>query len=288
VNGNVTVGTIANNAVNELAFDQTAGSFNPMGIIDQGIAQNTAAANIKIRSAAPSTRTRSSGRSCHLDRYRARSGRSILSYNNSNNTAQVDPWTTTPNANTPYKIFSVTGNVTVEAIIANAITAASINANAITGAKVGNDVDIRNANGNVGSVTNNIGEAWLAASDRSQAMSTCSRSQQRDHGGFDNANAITGAKVANDVDVRNVTGNVSGTVGSVTGAVGSVTGAVGSVTGNVSGSVVGSTGSVVNNVTVQAIANNAITAVSINANAITGRRYSTTWTFEASQATWGM
>jgi hypothetical protein len=56
-----------------------------------------------------------------------------------------------------------------------------------------------------------------------------------------NANAITGAKVANDVDIRNVTGNVAGTVGSVTGN-------VGAVTGNIGGNVAGSVGSVTGNV----------------------------------------
>src|SRR4249920_3500849 len=39
----------------------------------------------------------------------------------------------------------------------NSITALAFSANAITGAKVANDVDIRNVNGNVGSVTNNVG-----------------------------------------------------------------------------------------------------------------------------------
>lgn len=59
----------------------------------------------------------------------------------------------------------------------------------------------------------------------------------------------------------NITGDLSGSVGSVTGAVGSVTGAVGSVTGNVGGNVTGTVG------TVNAIADNAITAAAIAADA---------------------
>ena len=67
------------------------------------------------------------------------------------------------------------------------------------------------------------------------------------------ANAITDAVVAADVTIASVTG----AVGSVTGAVGSVTGAVGSVTGAV--------GSVTAGVT---LADDAITAAKIAANAI--------------------
>lgn len=86
----------------------------------------------------------------------------------------------------------------------------------------------------------------------------------------------------------NITGNLSGSVGSVTGNVGgsvaSVTGAVGSVIGNVGGNVVGSVGSVSGSVgsvtgnvggnvtgsvgSVLALANNVITAASINDGAL--------------------
>ena len=95
----------------------------------------------------------------------------------------------------------------------NAITAASINANAITGAKVFNDVDIRNVNGNVGSVTNNIGGSVAGS-----------------------VGSVTG-------NVGNVTGNIGG---SVAGSVGSVAGNVAAVTGNIGGNVAGSVGSVIN------------------------------------------
>lgn len=120
----------------------------------------------------------------------------------------------------------------VVSIVANAITAAAFNANAITGAKVAADVDIRNVTGNVtgniggslagsvGSVTGNVTVGAIANNAITSVVF--------------NANAITGRVVFNDVDIRNVNGNVTG---NVTGTVGSVTGNVGNVTGNLGGTV---------------------------------------------------
>lgn len=116
----------------------------------------------------------------------------------------------------------------VVSITANAITAAALNANAITGAKVANDVDIRNVNGNVagtvGSVTGNVGNVTSniggsVAGSVGSVVANVNTQFVANNGIFAasfNANAITGAKVANDVDIRNVNGNVSGTVASVT------------------------------------------------------------------------
>lgn len=84
---------------------------------------------------------------------------------------------------------------------------------------------------------------------------------------------IAGANAATSITTAltaNITGNVSGSVGSVTGAVGSVTGNVG---GNVAGSVASVTGAVgsvaANGIGVTSIATDAITALTVKADAVT-------------------
>jgi hypothetical protein len=234
---NVTTGTIANNAINELAFDQTAGSFNPLAIIDQGIAQNTSATSIKIRSAAPFNANEIVGAVVSISTGTGRGQtRSILSYNNANNTAAVAPWTTTPNANTPYKIFAIAPSTDDVIGRLNANLALGNQTFTLTGSITGNVGNVSgnvggniagNLDGSIGSITANVAKQLFNLNSTTNYAGSVAGSVVKEiadnAGGSSltvdaiiarlNSNVVVNAVVNN---VGNVTGDVGGSIGAIT------------------------------------------------------------------------
>jgi hypothetical protein len=245
VNGNVTVGTIATNAIKETTFDATAGSFFPLAISDQGVAQNSTAASLKIRSGAPFGANEIVGSRIVLTSGNgAGQSRVILSYNNANNTAAVDTWTTTPSNNASYKIFA-DDLLTADAVINR------LNSNVVVNSVVGN---VGNVTGNVGgslagsvgSVTNNVTVGSMTVNSLKQFFNVNSTTNY--------ASSVAGSVVK---EIADNAGGSSLTVDSIIArlnsnvVVNTVVNSVGSVSGDVSGNVSGSLGSITANVAKQ-------------------------------------
>lgn len=128
VTGNVggsvaTVTALASGAITEAAFATTAGSFAPLGIVDQGTAQAATSTTLQLRSAAAFADGELVG--CVVVITSASTGagqaRAITGYTGSTDTATVDAWTTTPTGTITYKVFA---SPTAPASSAAAIAAA--------------------------------------------------------------------------------------------------------------------------------------------------------------------
>jgi hypothetical protein len=245
VTSNVTVGTLASNVIKETTFDATAGSFFPLGISDQGIAQNSTAASLKIRSGAPFNANEIVGSRVVLTSGNGvGQSRIILSYNNANNTVAVDPWTTTPSNNAAYKIFA-DDLLTADAVINR------LNSNVVVNSVVGN---VGNVTGNVGgslagsvgSVTNNVTVGSMTVNSLKQFFNVNSTTNY--------ASSVAGSVVK---EIADNAGGSSLTVDSIIArlnsnvVVNTVVNSVGSVSGDVSGNVAGSLGSITANVAKQ-------------------------------------
>lgn len=110
VGGNVTgsVGSVATGGLTEASFATTAGSFHPLGIIDQGTAQSATGTTLVLRSAAAFANDELIGATIVITGGSAGVGQSrvITDYVSSTDTATVDTWTTTPTGTITYKIFA--------------------------------------------------------------------------------------------------------------------------------------------------------------------------------------
>ena len=107
--GSVTgaVGSIATGGISEASFATTAGSFAPLGILDQGTAQSATGTTIVLRSAAAFANDEIIGATVYIvSGTGAGQSRTITDYVQSTDTATVDTWTTTPSGTIVYKIFA--------------------------------------------------------------------------------------------------------------------------------------------------------------------------------------
>lgn len=264
VGGNVTgsVGSVASGGISEASFATTAGSFKPLGIIDQGTAQAATATTVQLRSAAAfgdDTILGATIVACGSTQGYCQAG-VITDYVGSTDTATVATWGVTPSGTITYYVFGTApasgsgGSLTAADVWAYATrtltaldedsTTIDLNASAV-GSVAGSVASV--ATGGITAASFGAG-AIDAAAIAADAIGASELATDAIGATEIAANAITDAEVAADV-----------TIASVTGAVGSVTGAVGSVTGNVGGNVTGSVGSV---------ATGGITAASIAADAI--------------------
>lgn len=110
VGGNVngSVNSVAANGITEASFNSAAGSFNPLGIIDQGTAQGATATTLQLRAAAAFADNEINGAWATITGGTTGVGqtRRIRSHVGSTDTATVDAWATTPTGTITYKIRS--------------------------------------------------------------------------------------------------------------------------------------------------------------------------------------
>lgn len=101
------VGSVASGGITEASFATTAGSFDALGIIDQGTAQAATSTTLQLRSAAAFADDELIGGSCLITGGSAGVGqaRVITDYVGSTDTATVDAWTTTPTGTIVYECF---------------------------------------------------------------------------------------------------------------------------------------------------------------------------------------
>lgn len=103
--GSVTA--VSSGAINEASFATTAGSFDALGIIDQGTAQAATGTTLQLRSAATFVDDEVIGATCVITGGSAGVGqaRTISDYVSSTDTATVETWTTTPTGTITYQCF---------------------------------------------------------------------------------------------------------------------------------------------------------------------------------------
>lgn len=110
VTGNVggSVASIATGGISEASYATTAGSFAPLGIVDQGTAQSATGTTLVLRSAAAFADDELIGATIVITGGSAGVGqsRTITDYVSSTDTATVETWTTTPTGTITYKIFA--------------------------------------------------------------------------------------------------------------------------------------------------------------------------------------
>jgi hypothetical protein len=109
VTGNVggSVASVATGGISEASFATTAGSFAPLGVLDQGTAQSATGTTIVLRSAAGFANDELIGATVYIvSGTGAGQSRVITDYVGSTDTATVDTWTTTPSGTIVYKIFA--------------------------------------------------------------------------------------------------------------------------------------------------------------------------------------
>lgn len=157
VGGNVTgsVGSVASGGISEASFATTAGSFTPLGIIDQGTAQSATGTTIVLRSAAAFANDELIGAQILITGGSTGVGqtRTITGYVLSTDTATVDTWTTTPSGTITYKIFaSSPALASFEAAIADAVWDEAISGHAVSG-----------STGEALSAAGAAGDPWITA-----------------------------------------------------------------------------------------------------------------------------
>jgi hypothetical protein len=173
VGGNVTgsVGSVATGGIAEASFATTAGSFAPLGIIDQGTAQSATATTLVLRAAAAFADDTIIGAT--IEAHGSTQGywqtRSITDYDLATDTATVDAWTVTPSGTITYKIFA-TPPASASAppsvlLAANALTATALDSTAVTEIQSGlaTSADLASVDSNVTSIladTNELQTDW--------------------------------------------------------------------------------------------------------------------------------
>lgn len=109
VAGNVTgsVGSVATGGITEASYATTAGSFDALGIVDQGTAQAATSTTLQLRSAAAFADDEIIGATILVTGGSAGVGqsRTITDYVSSTDTATVATWTTTPTGTITYEVF---------------------------------------------------------------------------------------------------------------------------------------------------------------------------------------
>lgn len=102
-----TVSTIASAGISEASYATTAGSFKPLGILDQGTAQSATSTTLVLRSAASFADDTAIGMTivaCGSTQGYCQS-RAVTDYVGSTDTATVDTWTVTPSGTITYYLF---------------------------------------------------------------------------------------------------------------------------------------------------------------------------------------
>jgi hypothetical protein len=142
---------IASDALASAKFDSTAGSFYPLGIVDQGTAQAATGTTLQLRSAAAFADDEIIGATCVITGGSAGVGqaRTINDYVSSTDTATVTTWTTTPTGTITYKCFGTStgggtvsiasGGITTSSFASGAIDAAAVAADAIGASELATD-----------------------------------------------------------------------------------------------------------------------------------------------------
>ncbi len=104
----ITAASIADGAIDEATFATTAGSFAPLGIIDQGTAQSATGTTVVLRAAAAFADTTLVGATIlvHGSTQGYWQSRSITANTLSGDTVTVDTWTVTPSGTITYKIYA--------------------------------------------------------------------------------------------------------------------------------------------------------------------------------------
>lgn len=101
------IGSVATGGITEASFATTAGSFDALGIVDQGTAQAATVTTLQLRSAATFADDEIIGATCVITGGSAGVGqaRTITDYVSSTDTATVAAWTTTPSGTITYQCF---------------------------------------------------------------------------------------------------------------------------------------------------------------------------------------
>lgn len=238
---------VADGAIDQATFATTAGSFDALGVVDQGTAQAATSTTLQLRSAAAFADDEVIGATCVITGGSAGVGqaRTISDYVSSTDTATVETWTTTPTGTITYQCFG---------------TAAS------TG---GGGLDAAGVRAAVGLASANL-DTQLTTIDDFLDTEVAAIKTKTDFLPSVTAGATGGLFIAGTNAATTITTGLTTTfTGNLTGSVGSVTGAVGSVTGNVGGNVTGSVGSVASGgITATSIATDAIGAAELADGAI--------------------
>jgi hypothetical protein len=109
--GAVDAGAIADNAIDEATFATTAGSFEPLGIVDQGTAQSATSTTVVLRAAAAFADDELNGLRIFLTGGTgAGQVREITDYVSATDTASVATWTTTPSGTITYQVTADVAN----------------------------------------------------------------------------------------------------------------------------------------------------------------------------------
>lgn len=148
--GSVTA--VSSGAITEASFATTAGSFEPLGIVDQGTAQGATATTLQLRSAATFADDELNGNEILITGGSAGIGqtRLITDYVSATDTATVATWTTTPSGTITYQVRTDTAtggsvSIGVGGIAANSFAAGAIDATAIATGAIDADAVADNA-----------------------------------------------------------------------------------------------------------------------------------------------
>jgi len=263
--GSSALTALASGAITEASFATTAGSFIPLGILDQGTAQSATSTTVRLRAGATFAADDIKDSIILVkgsDQDRWQTGRICTDYDAGTKDATVDPaFTTPPTGTISYIVVAGAADLTAppEVQLADGVTHGGTTAmlrlgststtpafhvtnsagpavrfHATAGSFAGLQCWSEELHGlqALGSLTSGSGYGISAGHTAGSGSIYAGQGITGDLSGA--VGSVTGA-------VGSVTGNVGG---NVTGSVGSVTGAVGSVTGNVGGNVAGSVGSV--------------------------------------------
>lgn len=102
------VTTVSSGAISEASFATTAGTFNPLGIVDQGTAQSVTGTTLVLRAAAAFADSELVGATVVISSATTGAGQSrVITANvGATDTVTVDTWTTTPTGTIVYKVFA--------------------------------------------------------------------------------------------------------------------------------------------------------------------------------------
>lgn len=161
---------IADGALDEGVYAATAGSFDGLGVIDQGTAQSVTATTLQLRSAAAFADDEIIGATCLITGGTTGVGqsRTVTDYVSTTDTATVVTWTTTPTGTILYQCYGTpagsssvivaSGGITASSFAADAITASAIAADAVGASELATD-----AIGAAEVATDALGAAEIAA-----------------------------------------------------------------------------------------------------------------------------
>lgn len=137
----ITAAEVADGTIDEATFATTAGSFDALGIVDQGTAQAATGTTLQLRAAATFADDEIIGATCLITGGSAGVGqaRTVTDYVSSTDTATVATWTTTPTGTITYECFGTSAGGGSVSIAAGGITASSFAAGAIDAAAIATD-----------------------------------------------------------------------------------------------------------------------------------------------------